>query len=80
MGKMRIKVIFSPSSAMYMPEFGKLCLSEGFSTVLFSQESRGGAGPHASGAGALFPRAARTVDFCLPSDPPRVGQLRDISP
>lgn len=42
MGKMRIEVTFSPSSAGYMPEFGKLCFHEGVSVFLFSQESQVG--------------------------------------
>lgn len=51
MGKMRIKVIFNPSSpsAMYMPVFGTLCFSENFSVFLFSQESQDRTGPQASG-------------------------------
>lgn len=64
MGKMRVKVIFNPSSsAMYVAVFVKLCFSENFSVFLFSQESLDRAGPHASGAWALFPRAARTCGF-----------------
>ena len=62
-GKMRIKVIFNPSSssAVYVPVFGKLCFSENFSIFLFSQESQDRADPHASGGLSLVPQSSQDL-------------------